>query len=60
MIFKIIQEDYPSSVMMNGIIDVRNRKGENIGLMNLKSNTADSKDEYMQMRMQGLMSDILP
>lgn len=44
MIFKIMQEDYPNSVMMNGVIDVRNRKGENIGLMNLKNNTADSQD----------------
>lgn len=28
--------------------------------MNLKNHSADSGDEYMRMRMLGVMSDILP
>ena len=58
IVYKTVLEDYPESTMSNGVIIV-NWRGNNVGVMNLRTKTVDSKDEYMMMRLQGIMEGLI-
>lgn len=59
IVYKTVLEDYPESTLSNGVIVV-NWRGNNVGVMNLKAKKVDSEDEYMMMRLQGIMDGLIP
>ena len=59
LVYQSVLEDYPESTLSNGIILVI-WKGENIAIMNLRTKKVDSKDEYMMMRLSGIMDGLIP
>ena len=54
----IIKGDFPESIVDNSIIVVR-RNDKNLATVNLKSKTVDCQDEYMRMRLLGILDEYM-
>jgi len=46
-------------MMAEGVLVVKNSKEEIVATANLFSQTVDCKDEYLKMRIQGLIGNLL-
>ena len=58
LITRIILDDYPQSLICETYIIVRN-KGEMIATLNLAEKKVDCQDEYMRMRLYGILDQYL-
>lgn len=55
---KVIQAEYPESIIAGDLIIVR--RGElNLATVNLASHRVDCQDEYMRMRLYGVLDQYL-
>lgn len=59
LILKSIREEYPESMLSDGVLVVRNKTHDAIATANLFSKTVDCRDEYLTMRIYGLMANYL-
>lgn len=55
---KIIQDEFPESIVADTLIIVR-RNSNNLATVNLDQRTVDCQDEYMRMRLYGIIDQYI-
>jgi hypothetical protein len=55
---KVIVEEFPESIVADTLIIVR-RNSNNLATVNLDQRTVDCQDEYMRMRLYGIVDQYM-
>lgn len=58
-ILSCIKEEYPQTILSEGVLVIKNNQAEILATANLWTQTVDCKDEYLKMRVLGLMANYL-